>query len=157
MPDEPDEPDEEITDSPVGWVHDQIRRYVETDGEDGHHTYGIPMLLLTTRGRRTGRLRRTALVYGRDPAGGGVDDAPYLVVGSNGGKPPIPAWCLNLATEPAAEIQVGADRVPVLARVATPEEKTRLWPVMLAVHAPYEEMQNKAGRDLPVLILTPVR
>ncbi|HSK97749.1 MAG TPA: nitroreductase/quinone reductase family protein, partial [Euzebyales bacterium] len=69
---------EEIVDSPTGWVADHIRTYVATDGRKGHKRWGVHTLLLTTRGRRSGTLRRTALIYGRD-------DDRYLVVGSNGG------------------------------------------------------------------------
>ncbi len=68
-----------MTESPVGWVHAHVRRYVESGGMRGHRWSGTDALLLTTRGRRTGLLRRTALIYGRD-------DDRFVVVGSNGGK-----------------------------------------------------------------------
>ena len=69
----------DVTDSPVGWVNAHVRRYVESGGASGHRWSGTDTLLLTTRGRRTGLLRRTALIYGRD-------DDRFVVVGSNGGK-----------------------------------------------------------------------
>lgn len=80
---------------PVG-VARHIREYVETDGRKGHRWNGVPTLLLTTRGRRTGKLRRTALIYGRD------GDA-YVVVASRGGARHHPQWYLNLAPDPEVE------------------------------------------------------
>ena len=71
-----------IVDSPVGWVQDHIRAYVETNGQEGHMWRGVPTLLLTTTGRKSGELRRTALIYGRDS-----DD--YVIVASKGGAPAI--------------------------------------------------------------------
>lgn len=75
----------EITDSPVEWVADHVRRYVTSGGKSGHRWSGLDTLLITTRGRKTGVLRRTALIYGRD-------GERYIVVASNGGKPKNPAW-----------------------------------------------------------------
>jgi deazaflavin-dependent oxidoreductase (nitroreductase family) len=106
-------------------------------------------LLLTTRGRKSGKLRRTALIYGR--AG---DD--YLVVASNGGADNHPLWYLNLVENPAVELQVGADKFAVHARTANAEEKSRLWPVMSKIFPQYDAYQKKAGqagRDIPLVIL----
>src|SRR5437762_5051273 len=94
---------EEIFDSPSGWVAGHIRRYVETDGEDGHRWRGVNTLLLTTRGRKSGKLRRTALIYGRDAD-------RYLVVASQGGAEWNPNWYLNLAANPEVRLQVGAEK-----------------------------------------------
>src|ERR1700709_2784433 len=109
---------EEVTDSPTGWVAEHIRSYVETDGEQGHDWRGVPTLLLTTRGRKSGKLHRTALIYGRDGDN-------YLIVASKGGAPKHPAWYLNLAENPEVEVQVGANTFTGRARVATTEEKPR--------------------------------
>lgn len=138
---------EQVLDSPAGWVADHIRRYVETDGAEGHEWRpGVWTLLLTTRGRRSGKLRRTALIYGRD------DDA-YLVVASQGGAPEHPAWYLNLLAEPAVQVQVGAERFTARARTATPEEKPRMWRAMTAIWPPYDEYQTKTDREIPVVVL----
>ena len=91
-----------IVDSPVGWVQDHIRAYIESNGEEGHIWRGVPTLLLTTTGRKSGTLRRTALIYGRDG-----DD--YVIVASKGGDPKNPLWYENLATNSKATLQVGAD------------------------------------------------
>jgi deazaflavin-dependent oxidoreductase (nitroreductase family) len=83
-------------------------------------------LLLTTHGRRSGRLRRTALIYGRD-------GDRYLVVASAGGAAQHPAWYLNLHDEPRVEVQVGAERFTATARTASEEEKPRLWELMASI------------------------
>ncbi|MGW4501573.1 nitroreductase family deazaflavin-dependent oxidoreductase [Micromonospora sp. NPDC004336] len=138
---------EQVLDSPQGWVADHIRRYVETDGAEGHEWRpGVCTLLLTTRGRRSGKLRRTALIYGRD------GDA-YLVVASQGGDPKHPAWYLNLLDEPSVEVQVGAERFTARARTATAEEKPRMWSTMAAIWPAYDEYQAKTDRQIPVVVL----
>ncbi|MEH0970634.1 nitroreductase family deazaflavin-dependent oxidoreductase [Micromonospora sp. CPCC 205546] len=138
---------EQVLDSPQGWVADHIRRYVETGGGEGHEWRpGVFTLLLTTRGRRSGKLRRTALIYGRD------GDA-YLVVASQGGDPKHPAWYLNLLDEPLVEVQVGAERFTARARTATAEEKPRMWSTMAAIWPAYDEYQAKTDREIPVVVL----
>jgi deazaflavin-dependent oxidoreductase (nitroreductase family) len=140
---------EEIYDSPSGWGADHIRRYVETDGREGHEWKpGVPTLLLTTRGRRTGRLRRTALIYGRD-------GDRYLVVASKGGAKFNPKWYLNLTANPEVELQVGADKFPATARTATDDEKPELWKTMTAIWPDYDEYQARCPRSIPVVILEP--
>ena len=140
---------EQVFDSPQGWVHSHIQEYVESDGKKGHLWRGLSTLLLTTRGRKSGKLRRTALIYGRDGAN-------YMVVASNGGAPKHPLWYLNLVDNPEVELQVGADKFTARARTATPEEKQRLWPVMSKIFPQYNTYQAKAGRDIPLVILEPV-
>jgi deazaflavin-dependent oxidoreductase (nitroreductase family) len=137
---------EEVFDSPSGWVAAHIRRYVETDGEDGHRWRGVTTLLLTTRGRKTGKLRRTALIYGRD-------GDRYLVVASQGGAARNPNWYENLVANPDVHLQVGAERVPARARTATPEEKPRLWKIMTSIWPDYDQYQARCARDIPVVIL----
>lgn len=138
---------EQVLDSPEGWVADHIRRYVETGGEQGHEWRpGVFTLLLTTRGRRSGKLRRTALIYGRDG-----DD--YLVVASLGGAPQHPAWYLNLLADPEAEVQVGAETFAVRARTAGPEEKPRMWRTMVDIWPAYDDYQTRTDREIPVVVL----
>jgi deazaflavin-dependent oxidoreductase (nitroreductase family) len=138
--------EEQIFDSPKGWVAQHIRRYVESDGKRGHRWSGVSTLLLTTRGRRTGKLRRTALIYGRD-------GDRYLVVGSVGGGNNHPSWYLNLTANPEVDVQVGAERFTARARIATPEEKPRLWRLMASMWPDYERYQARTKRDIPVVIL----
>jgi deazaflavin-dependent oxidoreductase (nitroreductase family) len=94
---------QEPLDSPVDWVAQHTRQYVATNGAQGHLWNGVPTLLLTTIGRRSGRPRRTALIYGRD-------GDRYVVVASKGGAPEHPLWYLNLRAQPEVEVQVGAER-----------------------------------------------
>ncbi|MEW2477082.1 nitroreductase family deazaflavin-dependent oxidoreductase [Micromonospora gifhornensis] len=138
---------EQVLDSPSGWVAEHINRYVATDGDEGHEWRpGVFTLLLTTRGRRSGKLRRTALIYGRD-------GEAYVIVASQGGDPRHPAWYLNLEADPTAQVQVGADRFTARARTATPEEKARLWPMMTDIWPAYDDYQAKTERDIPVVVL----
>ncbi len=134
-------------DPPGDWQREHVRRYVETNGADGHEWQGTTTLLLTTLGRRTGRARRTPLIYQRD------SDA-YVVVASKGGTDDHPEWYLNLTADPRVRVQVGAEVFDAVARTATPEEKARLWPVMTAAWPDYDEYQRKTTRDIPVVILT---
>ena len=137
---------EEVVDSPTGWVNAHIRRYVETDGAKGHKWNGLDTLLLTTRGRRSGKLRRTALIYG-------TDGDRYVVVGSNGGARKHPSWYLNLLEHPEIEVQVGGEGFVARARAATGEERTRLWRLMASLFPQYDSYQKKTSREIPVVIL----
>jgi len=130
----------------IGDAH--VRRYQETDGEVGYVWNGAPILLLTTTGRRSGLLRTSALIFGRDG-----DD--YLIVASMGGAPQDPNWYGNLTAHPAAEIQVQAEHLPVLTRTATNEEKPRLWQIMTEVWPNYDAYQARTDRRIPVVVLTP--
>jgi deazaflavin-dependent oxidoreductase (nitroreductase family) len=140
---------EPVFDSPTGWVKSHIQDYVESDGKKGYLWHGMTTLLLTTRGRKSGKLRRTALIYGRD----GVN---FLLVASNGGAPKHPAWYLNLVENPEVSLQVGAEKFTAHARTAEPEEKLNLWQVMSKAFPQYDKYQAKAGRDIPLVILEPI-
>jgi deazaflavin-dependent oxidoreductase (nitroreductase family) len=137
---------EEIVDSPVGWVRKHLRGYVESGGARGHRYYGRESLLLTTRGRRSGKLRRTPLFYGRH------GDA-YVVVASNGGAKQIPLWVGNIEADPAVTIQVGDKTFPARARPATAEERPALWAMMNAIFPSYADYERKAGHELPVVVI----
>lgn len=130
----------------VGGEH--VKRYRETDGEVGYLWNGAPTLLLTTTGRRSGEPRTTALIFARDG-----DD--YLVVASQGGAPAHPLWYANLTASPEVEIQVRADRIPVLARTASAEERPRLWKILTEVWPNYDTYQTRTTRTIPVVVLSP--
>jgi deazaflavin-dependent oxidoreductase (nitroreductase family) len=126
---------------------EHVKRYVETDGEVGHDWRdGVPTLILTTTGRRSGEPRATPLIYGRHG-----DD--YLVVASHGGAPKPPAWYRNLIEDPAVHVQVKADRFAARARTATAEEKPELWRTMAEIWPAYDEYQGRTDRDIPVVVL----
>jgi deazaflavin-dependent oxidoreductase (nitroreductase family) len=127
---------------------EHVRRYVETDGAEGHDWQGTTVLILTTTGRRTGEQRDSPLIYQRHG-----DD--YLVVASKGGAEKPPAWYLNLQARPEVGIQVKGERLAVHARTATPEEKPELWSIMTATWPAYDDYQKKTDRDIPVVVLEP--
>ena len=138
----------EVTDSRVDWVKEHTQRYLDSGGEDGHEWRpGVPTLLLTTTGRKSGAKRRTALIYGRD-------NADYVVVASKGGSPEQPAWYLNLQATPEVEIQVFDAVLPAVARTATGEERERLWALMRQIWPAYDEYQTRTDREIPVVVLT---
>jgi deazaflavin-dependent oxidoreductase (nitroreductase family) len=139
---------EEPLDSARDWVAEHTRRYVESDGKDGYLWRGVPTLVLTTRGRKTKRLRRNALIFSRH------GDA-YVVVASYGGAPSHPLWYRNLVAEPEVTIQVGPDVMTATARTATAAEKAELWPRMVEIWPAYEEYQTKTDRKIPVVIIEP--
>lgn len=129
---------------------EHVDRYVATDGEEGFQwRNGAEILILTTRGRKSGALHSNALIFGRHG-----DD--YLVVGSKGGAPAPPAWYLNLVADPEVQVQVKADRFAAHARTATAEEKPELWKTMTEVWPDYDQYQKRTEREIPVVVLTRV-
>ena len=142
----PHVPDGPVTDSPTGWVAKHVRGYVDSDGKSGHRWHGVDTLLLTTRGRSTGKLRRTALIYGRDRG-------RFVVVASNGGSKPHPNWYRNLVADSHVFVQVAEDRFEALARTATARQRPRLWDQMVTIWPDYEKYQTKTEREIPVVIL----
>ena len=126
---------------------EHVRRYVETDGAEGHDWEGgSSVLILTTVGRRSGEKRSTPLIYGRSG-----DD--YLIVASKGGAPEPPAWYLNLSEQPEVELQVWGDRFRARARTATADEKPEMWKTMVGEWPAYDEYQQKTDREIPVVVL----
>lgn len=142
-------PEEKVFDSPTGWVADHINEYVETGGKRGHLWKGVPTLLLTTRGRKTGNLRRTALIYGRD-------GKSYVVVASIGGAPKHPQWYLNILANPEVRLQVGSEIMDGRARTTNGDEKTRLWRQMAQIWPQYDKYQEKTHRSIPVVVIDPI-
>ncbi|MEV6603205.1 nitroreductase family deazaflavin-dependent oxidoreductase [Kutzneria sp. NPDC051319] len=128
------------------WIEDHLRRYLATDGADGHIEQGATTLLLTTIGRRSGQARRTPLIYGRDG-----DDV--LLVASKGGSPKPPLWYSNLQGEPRARVQILGEVFDVVARDADADEKPRLWKHMTSIWPAYDDYQAKTDRDIPIVIL----
>jgi deazaflavin-dependent oxidoreductase (nitroreductase family) len=109
---------------------------------------GQPVLLLQTVGRRTGRSRTTPLQYL-------ADDAAFVVVAANAGAPRSPAWWLNLCAAPRAHIQIGTDNLDVAAREAMGDERAALWLRLTAANRHLTRAARKAGRELPIVVLTP--
>lgn len=126
---------------------EHVRRYEETDGEEGHlWLNGIPTLVLTTTGRRTGQERKSALIYQRS-------EEKYLVVASDGGAPNHPSWYLNLLANPDVTVQVGADKFQATARTATADERAKLWHLMTNVWPDYSDYERNVTREIPLVII----
>jgi deazaflavin-dependent oxidoreductase (nitroreductase family) len=124
-----------------------VARYLETDGEDGFYWQnGTTILILFTKGRKSGEERSHALIF-REHG----DD--YLVVASKGGATAPPAWFVNLEADPNVEVQIKGERFRARARVATPAEKPEMWAKMTEVWPDYDEYQKKTDREIPVVVL----
>lgn len=109
---------------------------------------GMPVLLLTTTGRKSGRPRTATLTYFRDG-----DD--LVVIGSFGGSDLPPAWWLNLQRDPRASVLIGRTTSTVEARSATTEEHDRLWPLVTETNPGYARYQKRTARRIPIVLLTP--
>jgi deazaflavin-dependent oxidoreductase (nitroreductase family) len=125
---------------------EHVRVYRETGGQVGYHWRGTTILLLTTKGRRSGEQRTTPLIHRTD----GED---WVIVASKGGAPEHPGWFQNLQAEPNAAIQVRDEEIPVRASVADGEERERLWSAMVEVWPAYEEYRERTSREIPVVVL----
>jgi deazaflavin-dependent oxidoreductase (nitroreductase family) len=136
-----------IIDNDSEWVKKQIDEYVATDGSEPVFRYGAPLLLLTTKGRKSGEWRRTCLI-----GSSYVDE--FLVVASIGGAPKHPVWYLNLVENPRVWLQVGGETFWATARTATPEEKPARWDFMVGLYPDYADYQTKTDRQIPIVILT---
>ena len=134
--------------SPWPPVADQVARYEATGGAEGGDLEGRPCVILTTRGRKSGKLRKSPLM--RVEHGG-----TYVVVASMGGAPDHPVWYLNLLADPEVTLQDGAEVFDLRARTATAEEKAAWWPHCTAVWPAYDDYQAATDRDIPVVILEP--
>jgi deazaflavin-dependent oxidoreductase (nitroreductase family) len=138
------------------WIVDHINLY-KSDPEKAHYfdcSVGggkpmTPTLLLTTKGRKSGRDISTPLIYGRHgPA--------YVVIASKGGAPDHPDWYKNLVADPTAHIQAGKNSYRIRARTATRDERPQLWAQLAEIYPPYDEYQrNTGGREIPVVVLEP--
>ena len=132
----------------ISGTHNAVYRV--SGGRIGGRIKGLPVLLLITRGRRSGKSRTIPLLYIRD-------GETMVVVGSNGGSDYVPAWWLNLRAHPDAEVEIGRKRTPVTAREASPAEHARLWPEFTSHFSGYAEYAKRAAREIPVVMLEPRR
>lgn len=136
------------------WITDHARRYQETGGKEGHlwdssvvGSEGMKTcLLLTTRGRKSGRTYTHPLLYG-------TDGPRYIIVGSKGGSDQQPNWYYNLVADPNVTVQVMADVFPARAVRAEGAERARLWEIMIETYPPYIDYQSRTTRELPVFAL----
>ena len=128
----------------LGRMH--VRLYRLTGGRFVGRVGKAPILLLTTTGRRSGEPRTSPLLYFRD-------GERLAIVASFGGNPKHPVWYLNLTANPAVKVQVGRERFDATASTATPEERERLWPQLVAIYPGYAGYQEKTTREIPIVLL----
>jgi deazaflavin-dependent oxidoreductase (nitroreductase family) len=136
--------------APSPWepIADHVARYLATNGADGFEFNGAECVILTTVGRKSGKIRRSPLVRVHDGEN-------YLVVASMGGAPTHPTWYLNLTANPEVTIQDRAELHELSARTLSPEEKAKSWPIALTAWPDYAEYQRLTDRDIPLVICEP--
>ena len=139
--------------SPTGWVREQVEAYERSAGREANTLAGTerPIIIVTTRGNKSGRLRKTPLMRVEH-------DGEYALVGSYGGRPHDPVWCRNLAADPrAVTIQDGPEPFPVEVTELEGEERAQWWERAVAAFPPYAEYQDKTDRLIPVYKASPQR
>ncbi|MET8696434.1 nitroreductase family deazaflavin-dependent oxidoreductase [Streptomyces bauhiniae] len=136
--------------SPEQWVRDQVELYESSGGTKGTtlRDTGLPVIVLTTRGARSGKIRKTPLMRVEH-------DGKYAVVASVGGAPKHPVWYFNVKADPTVELQDGPEKREMRAREVKGDEKARWWERAVAAYPPYAEYQEKTDREIPVFVLEP--
>ncbi|MGW5127869.1 nitroreductase family deazaflavin-dependent oxidoreductase [Streptomyces sp. NPDC004069] len=136
--------------SPTQWVREQVELYESSGGTKGTtlRDTGLPVILLTTVGARSGRIRKTPLMRVEH-------EGRYAVVASQGGAPKHPFWYFNLKADPRVDLQDGPVKQGMTAREVTGTEKAQWWERAVAAFPPYAEYQEKTSREIPVFVLEP--
>ncbi len=129
------------------WAREQAELYESSGGTEGTELRGMPVVLLTTVGSKSGRLRKTPLMRVEH-------DGEYAVVASLGGAPKNPVWYYNIVREPHVELQDGPDKADYLAHEVTGDEKAVWWDRAVAAFPNYADYQAKTDRQIPVFVLT---
>jgi len=131
------------------WARENAEKYMESGGADGTELQGKPVILLTTIGAKTGKIRKTPLMRVEH-------DGRYAAVASMGGAPKHPVWYHNLKAHPRVELQDGPNRSEMTARELTGSERAEWWDRAVAAYPPYAEYQTRTSRQIPVFLLEPV-
>ena len=131
------------------WVRDQVERYESSGGTEGTKIRGLPVVIVTNRGVKSGKLRKTPVMRVEH-------EGRYVAVGSQGGAPDDPAWVANLRAEPLVELQDGPVKQDMLARELDGDERREWWKRAVAAYPSYREYQAKTKRTIPVFLLEPV-
>jgi deazaflavin-dependent oxidoreductase (nitroreductase family) len=137
--------------SPAKWVRDQVEAYERSGGTEANtlRDTGLPIIIVTTRGNKSGKLRKTALMRVEH-------DGEYALVASMGGAPQHPVWYHNLTADPnAVTVQDGPEPFDAHVREITGDERAEWWARCVAAFPPYAEYQQKTSRIIPVLIAAP--
>ena len=142
----------EYVPSPSAWVAEQVELYESSGGKKGTTLMdtGLPVIIVTNRGRKTGAIRKTPLMRV-------ADGKNYVLVASQGGAPKNPFWYYNLKADPNVEIRDEAEVYQMRVReVVDADERTRLWKLAVQAYPPYQDYQEKTDRVIPVLVAEPV-
>lgn len=134
--------------SPMKWVRDQVELYERTGGREGNTLLdtGLPVIILTTRGNKTGKVRKSPLMRVEH-------EGEYALVASMGGAPKHPVWYFNLKGDPGSvTMQDGPEPFAVSVREVTGEEKAAWWERAVAAFPPYAEYQKRTEREIPVFV-----
>ncbi len=134
--------------SPWKFAADQVAAYEATGGVEGATLQGKPVIILTTRGRHSGKVRKTPLMRVEH-------EGAYAVVASMGGAPKHPVWYLNMIAAPDVTLQDGPSVYQMRAREVHGDEKARWWAVAVAAWPAYADYQTKTDRQIPVVVLEP--
>ncbi|MCT2542974.1 MULTISPECIES: nitroreductase family deazaflavin-dependent oxidoreductase [Streptomyces] len=134
--------------SPEQWVRDQVELFESSGGTEGTTMRGMPVIILTTLGAKSGKIRKTPLMRVEH-------DGKYAVVASQGGAPKHPVWYHNIVADPRVELQDGPLRQDMNAREATGEEKDLWWGRAVEAFPDYADYQQKTDRQIPVFVLEP--
>jgi deazaflavin-dependent oxidoreductase (nitroreductase family) len=140
----------EYAPSTVGWARKQAELFESTNGAEGNLLQGRPIVLMTTVGATSGKLRKTALMRVEH-------EGEYAVVASQGGAPKHPSWYHNVVDAPLVELQDGPVRKDYVPRELHGEERAVWWERAVEAWPPYESYQTKTERIIPVFLLTPVK
>jgi deazaflavin-dependent oxidoreductase (nitroreductase family) len=131
------------------WAREQAELYERSGGTEGTTLRGVPVIILTSVGAQSGKLRKTALMRVEH-------EGEYAAVASLGGSPKHPVWYYNLKKDPHVELQDGPIKRDYLAREVTGDEKALWWERSVAVWPNYADYQTKTTREIPVFVLTPL-
>ena len=135
--------------SPSDWAREQAEKFEASGGTEAADLQGRPIILLTSIGAKTGKLRKTPLMRVEH-------DGEYAVVASRGGAPTHPVWYWNLVKNPHVELQDGNVKRDYTAREVSGEERAVWWERAVEAWPPYAEYQTKTDRIIPVFVLTPL-
>ncbi|GAA1514790.1 F420H(2)-dependent quinone reductase [Dactylosporangium maewongense] len=131
------------------WANEQAQLFERTNGAEGNTLRDRPIILLTTLGAKTGKIRKNPLMRIEH-------DGEYAVVASAGGQPKHPVWYHNLVSHPRVELQDGPVRKDYTARLVTGDERAAWWKRANETWPDYDSYQTKTDREIPVFVLTPV-
>lgn len=140
--------DGEYAPSPVAWVRKQVEEYESSGGTRGTTMRGLPVVVLTSRGARSAKLRKTPLMRVEH-------QGKYAVVASRGGAPEHPEWYFNLLADPHVQLQDGPVKQLMTAREAAGTEKAEWWARAVAAFPDYADYQKKTDREIPLFVLEP--